>query len=78
MTKAFHYLLQTAFTYAIMNNYYLYLTCSYAQKYYLANRNANLDKRIVGPKNILGASVRWDQDSFDKEPDPQDPISGSK
>lgn len=69
---------QTAFTYAIVNNYYLFLTCSYTQKYYLANKNEGLEQRVIGPKNVLSTSVTLDPDTFEKLPDPQDSYNDKK
>lgn len=46
------YFIQTAFTYAIVNNYYMYLECKYLQKYSLTVKNFDLEKHIVGPPNI--------------------------
>lgn len=69
---------QTAFTYAIVNDYYLYLTCTYAQKYYLANKNKALEQRIVGPEHILNAPISLDLEVFEEEPDPEDPLTKNK
>ncbi|XP_076681197.1 protein lifeguard 3-like [Andrena cerasifolii] len=66
-------LAESAFTHAIVNHYYMYLTCDYMQKYYLAVKNPDLEDRIVGPPHILEGSdyKPLDADSYDL-PDPQD------
>ncbi|KAG7211812.1 hypothetical protein KM043_011043 [Ampulex compressa] len=67
-------LAETAFTYAIVNHYYIYLTCEYAQKYYLAVKNPDLEERIVGPPKILDGpdSTAIDPDIIYELPDPED------
>ena len=69
-------LAETAFTHAIVNHYYMYLTCDYMQKYYLAVKNPDLEDRIVGPQHILEGSdyEAHDADIYDPEdlPDPED------
>ncbi|XP_031778751.1 protein NATD1-like [Nasonia vitripennis] len=71
-------LTETAFTYAIVNDYYLYLTCKYTQKYYLANKNKALEQRIVGPEHVLNAPISLDLEVFEEEPDPEDPLTKNK
>lgn len=68
------FLAETAFTYAIVNNYYMYLRCEYLQKYYRAVKNPDLEERIVGPPHILDGpdSTSLDSDIIDKLPDPED------
>lgn len=65
---------QTAFTHAIVNHYYMYLTCEYMQKYYLAIKNPDLEERIVGPPHILEGpdSEPLDPDIIYELPDPED------
>lgn len=66
-------ILQTAFTYAIVNSYYMYLRCEYLQKYYLAVKNFDLEKRVIGPSHILEGpdSVALDPDVVYELPDPE-------
>ncbi|XP_014219408.2 protein NATD1-like [Copidosoma floridanum] len=71
-------LTETAFTYAIINDYLLFLTCSYTQKYYLANKNPELTERVVGPKSILGLPVSLDPETFEEEADPEDSLPSEK
>ncbi|XP_076625111.1 protein NATD1 [Colletes latitarsis] len=67
-------LAETAFTYAIVNYYYMYLSCDYMQKYYLAIKNPDLEDRIVGPPHILEGpdSEPLDPDVIYELPDPED------
>ncbi|XP_054001868.1 protein NATD1-like [Hylaeus anthracinus] len=67
-------LAETAFTHAIVNHYYMYLTCEYMQKYYLAIKNPDLEERIVGPPHILEGpdSEPLDPDIIYELPDPED------
>ncbi|XP_015604668.1 uncharacterized protein LOC107272237 isoform X2 [Cephus cinctus] len=67
-------LAETAFTYAIINNYYMYLTCVYLQKYYLATKTIELEERVVGPKHILEgpSSKALDPDIIYELPDPEE------
>ncbi|KAJ8668599.1 hypothetical protein QAD02_010262 [Eretmocerus hayati] len=65
-------LTETAITYAIKNNYFLFLTCTYTQKYYLCYKNSALEELIIGPQHILDANVSIDVRCFQAEPDPQD------
>ncbi|XP_034188019.1 protein NATD1 [Osmia lignaria lignaria] len=67
-------LAETAFTYAIVNYYYLYLTCDYLQKYYLAIKNSDLEELIIGPKHILEGpdSESLDPNIIYELPDPED------
>ena len=65
-------LAETAFTHAIVNHYYMYLTCDYMQKYYLAVKNPDLEDRIVGPPHILGSDYEpLDANNYEL-PDPED------
>ncbi|KOC68418.1 Protein GTLF3B [Habropoda laboriosa] len=67
-------LAETAFTYAIVNYYYMYLTCEYMQKYYLAVKNPDLEELIVGPPHILEGpdSEPLDPNIIYELPDPED------
>ncbi|XP_078037184.1 protein NATD1 [Augochlora pura] len=67
-------LTETAFTYAILNSYYMFLTCEYMQKYYLAVKNPDLEELIVGPTHILEGpdSEPLDHDIIYELPDPED------
>ncbi|XP_023288127.1 uncharacterized protein LOC105701767 isoform X2 [Orussus abietinus] len=67
-------LAEAAFTYAIVNNYYMYLTCEYLQKYYLATKTVELEELIIGPSHILEGptSESLNQETVDELPDPQD------
>ncbi|XP_076761738.1 protein lifeguard 3 [Xylocopa sonorina] len=67
-------LTETAFTYAIVNYYYLYLTCEYMQKYYRAVKNPDFEELIVGPPHILEGpdSESLDPNIIYELPDPED------
>ncbi|KMQ89846.1 protein lifeguard 1-like protein [Lasius niger] len=67
-------LAETAFTYAIVNNYYMYLRCEYLQKYYRAVKNPDLEERVVGPPHILNGpdSASSDSNVINELPDPED------
>ncbi|XP_016769262.1 protein NATD1-like isoform X2 [Apis mellifera] len=67
-------LTETAFTYVILNNYYMYLTCEYMQKYYLAIKNPDLEEYVVGPPHILEGpdSKSLDPNIIYELPDPED------
>ncbi|XP_076294787.1 protein lifeguard 3 [Lasioglossum baleicum] len=67
-------LTETAFTYAIVNYHYMFLTCDYMQKYYLAIKNPDLEELIVGPTNILEGpdSEPLDPNIIYELPDPED------
>ncbi|XP_076231275.1 protein lifeguard 3-like [Calliopsis andreniformis] len=67
-------LAESAFTYAIVNYYYMYLTCNYMQKYYLAFKNPSLEDRVVGPPHILEGptSEPIDRNIIYDLPDPED------
>ncbi|XP_050595821.1 protein lifeguard 3-like [Bombus affinis] len=67
-------LTETAFTYVIVNYLYMYLTCEYMQKYYLAIKNPALEEYIVGPPHILEGpnSEPLDPDIIYELPDPED------
>ncbi|XP_031832088.1 protein NATD1 [Nomia melanderi] len=67
-------LAETAFTYAILNHYYMFLTCEYMQKYYLAIKNPDLEELVVGPQNILEGfgSEPLDPNIIYELPDPED------
>ncbi|CAK9823529.1 Protein lifeguard 1 [Anthophora retusa] len=67
-------LAETAFTYAIVNYYYMYLTCEYMQKYYLAIKTPELEELIVGPPHILEGpdSEPLDPNTIYELPDPED------
>lgn len=67
-------LAESAFTYAIIHNYFLILSCKYMQKVFLANRTKELEERVVGPVNILQESERghFDPGSVDDLPDPEE------
>ncbi|KOX68930.1 Protein GTLF3B [Melipona quadrifasciata] len=67
-------LTETAFTYVIVNYLYMYLTCEYMQKYYLAIKNPDLEEYIVGPPHILEGpdSEPLDPDIIYELPDPED------
>ncbi|KAK9299465.1 hypothetical protein QLX08_007489 [Tetragonisca angustula] len=67
-------LTETAFTYVIVNYLYMYLTCEYMQKYYLATKNPDLEEYIVGPPHILEGpdSEPLDPDIIYELPDPED------
>lgn len=68
-------LAETAFTYAIVNYYYMYLSCDYMQRYYLAVKNPDLEEVVVGPPHLLEGP---DSESLDNPrtphelPDPDD------
>ncbi|XP_014471691.1 PREDICTED: protein NATD1-like [Dinoponera quadriceps] len=66
-------LAETAFTYAIVNNYYMYLQCEYLQTYYLTVKNFDLEKHIVGPSDILEdrSSLLLDLDTVHELPEPK-------
>lgn len=65
---------QTAFTYAVVNDYFMYLRCEYLQKYYRAVKNSDLEERIVGPPDILDGPDSTDlhPDTVYELPDPKD------
>ncbi|XP_017763509.1 PREDICTED: protein NATD1-like [Eufriesea mexicana] len=67
-------LTETAFTHVIVNYYYMYLTCEYMQKYYLAVKNPDLEEYIVGPPHILEGpdSEPLDPNIIYELPDPED------
>nr|XP_012141015.1 PREDICTED: protein NATD1-like isoform X2 [Megachile rotundata] len=67
-------LAETAFTYAIVNYYYLFLSCDYMQKYYLAVKNSDLEELVVGPMHILEGpdSEPLDPNIIYELPDPED------
>uniref|UniRef100_A0ABD2W9U4 Protein NATD1 n=1 Tax=Trichogramma kaykai TaxID=54128 RepID=A0ABD2W9U4_9HYME len=71
-------LTKTAFTYAINNNYYLYLTCSYTQKYYLAHKNKQLMAKVVGPTEIKNSNFTNDKKKFDAILDQEDSTTEKK
>ncbi|XP_057330537.1 protein NATD1 [Microplitis mediator] len=48
-------LTEAAFTYAIVNNYYLILTCKYMQRTYEKIKTPELEERVIGPSNFLKA-----------------------
>ncbi|XP_026674812.1 uncharacterized protein LOC108631583 isoform X1 [Ceratina calcarata] len=65
---------QTAFTYAIVNYYYMYLSCDYMQRYYLAVKNSDLEEVVVGPPHLLEGpdSESLDPISPHELPDPDE------
>ncbi|XP_043479339.1 uncharacterized protein LOC122509386 [Leptopilina heterotoma] len=67
-------LTEEAFTYAIVNDYHMYLTCVYIQKYYLVIKNAELEERVIGPPNVLEFpyAETTDPGAIYEIPDPED------
>ena len=57
-----------------MNDYLLYLTCEYTQKYYLAIKNADMDELVVGPQHVLEGpySETPNPDAVYELPDPEE------
>ncbi|XP_051158812.1 uncharacterized protein LOC127280079 [Leptopilina boulardi] len=65
-------LTEAAFTYAIVNDYHMYLTCAYVQKYYLAIKNSELEELVVGPPHLLESPYAEDPNAIYEIPDPED------
>lgn len=69
----FVFFVQAAFTYAIVNDYYMLLSCEYMQKLYRATRSPELEERVIGPSHILDSieAAELDPESVYSLPDPE-------